>query len=323
MTCIRSKDIKLSIQLWVDKYIPASIEQYVWRDSAMRRKFEEYLAEGAMPHVLFSGRAGLGKTSLAKLMLKLLGVPSGDILIIKASNLRRVEELQEKIMGFVQTYPMIENINGIKYILLDEADSLSHLSQKFLRSEMESYSSTARFIFTCNYPQKIEPAILSRCQQFHFEALDMENFIIRVASILDDETVTYDIDHLVEYIDEAYPDLRKCIGLVQKNTIAGTLEQKPKADSRSTDWLFDAVGLFKSNRHGDARKMIIAQASVDEYPDIFRWMYNNLELWGATQDQQDDALIIIRDGLYKSSFVGDAEINLSATFAQLMQLTRK
>lgn len=312
----------MSIQLWVDRYIPNTLEEYVWRDQSMRRKFEEYISDGAMPHLLFSGRAGLGKTSLAKLMLKLLGVPEGDILIVKASSVRTVDLFQDKIMGFVQTYPMIENENGIKYILLDEADSLSHMSQKFLRSEMESFSATARFIFTCNYPQKIEPAILSRCQQFHFEALDMENFIIRVSSILDDEQVSYDLDHLVEYIDDAYPDLRSCIGLVQKNTVAGTLQAKPKADGKNTDWLFDAVELFKKNQHTAARKMIVAQASADEYPDVFRWMYNNLDLWGDTQDRQDDALVIIRDGLYKCGAIADQEINLSATFCELIRLTR-
>jgi DNA polymerase III delta prime subunit len=313
----------VSIELWVDRYIPQTLDEYVWRDPAMRRKFEEYLSDGAMPHLLLSGRAGLGKTSLLKLMLRLLGVPEGDILIIKASNERKVEEVQARIMGFVQTYPMIENEHGIKYILLDEADSLSQLSQRFLRSEMESFSATSRFILTCNYPQKIEPAILSRCQQFHFEALDMESFIVRVSSVLDTERVSYDLDHLVEYIDVAYPDLRKCIGLVQLNTVAGELQPKPKESKASLDWMLDAVSLFQKNQHTAARKMIIAQATVEEYPDVFRFLYQNLELFGATQDQQDDALVIVRDGLYKHSFVADPEINLSATIVECCRLNRK
>ena len=313
----------MSIELWVDKFIPQTLDEYVWRDPAMRTKFEEYLREGGMPHLLLSGRAGLGKTSLAKLMLRLLGVPEGDILVIKASTIRKVDDFQDRVIGFVQTYPMIENEHGIKYILLDEADALSHMSQKFLRSEMESFSATARFIFTCNYPQKIEPAILSRLQQFHFEALDMENFIVRVSSVLDRENVRYDLDHLVEYIDVAYPDLRKCIGLVQQNTVGGELQPKPKVDKKSLDWMIDAVAMFKKHQHTAARKMIVQQASVEEYPDVFRFLYQNLDLFGETQDQQDDALVIIRDGLYKHNFVADPEINLSACIVECCRLTRK
>lgn len=313
----------MSMQLWVDQYIPDNLDEYVWRDTAMRTKFEEFISVGAMPHLMLAGRSGLGKTSLLKLMLRLLGVPDGDILFIKASSVRGIDEVQTKIMGFVQTYPMIENLHGIKYILLDEADMLSHASQKFLRSEMESYSSTARFLLTCNYPQKIEPAILSRCQKFYFEALDMENFIVRVCGILDSEKVTYDLDHLVEYVEASYPDLRDCIGTVQLNTSGGQLNAKPKVDKKSQDWLFDAVDLFRRHQHTSARKLIVAQAVVEEYPEVFRFLYDNLEIFGETQDQMDDALVIIRDGLYKHNFVADPEINLSATICECVRLNRK
>lgn len=311
----------MSINLWVDKFIPNNMDEYVWRDAAMRRKFEEFIANGGMPHLLLAGRAGLGKTSLLKLMLKMLGVPDGDILFIKASNVRGIDEVQTRVMGFVQTFPMLENEHGLKYIILDEADMLSPQSQKFLRSEMESFSSTARFLLTCNYPQKIDPAILSRCQKFFFEAIDMESFIVRVSDILDAENVKYDLDHLVEYIDASYPDLRDCIGSVELNTVGGVLQPKPKSDSKSMDWLVDAVALFKKNQHTAARKMIIAQATVEEYPDVYRFLYQNLELFGD-QDQQDDALVIIRDGLYKHSLVADPEINLAATIVQCARLAR-
>jgi DNA polymerase III delta prime subunit len=312
----------VSIQLWVDKYIPHTLEDYVWRDPAMRLKFEEYIRDGGMPHLLLAGRAGLGKTSLAKMMLRMLGVPEGDILIIKASSARGVDEIQTKIMGFVQTYPMIENMNGLKYILLDEADMLSQHAQRFLRSEMETFSPTARFVFTCNYPQKIDPAILSRCQKFLFEAIDMESFIARVGNILDAEKVNYELDQLVDYIESSYPDLRDCIGELQLNVVGGTLQQKPKASKAAQDWIIDAVDLFKRRQHTMARKLIIAQATVDEYPEVFRFLYDNLELFGSTQDQQDDALVIIRDGLYKHGFVANPEINLSATIVELVRLTR-
>jgi DNA polymerase III delta prime subunit len=313
----------LDTTLWVDRYIPQTLDEYVWRDGNLRAKAGEWIAAGALPHLCFAGKSGLGKTSLAKLLLKLLNVPSGDILFIKASRVRKVELLEAQITGFVQTYPMIENEHGIKYVILDEADALSLLSQKFLRSEIEQYSATVRFIFTCNYVEKIESAIRSRCQEFNFEALDQSEFVMRVAEILDREGVAADTDILCEYIEAAYPDLRKCIGLVEQNTVEGRLCAKPKSDHAAHDFMFEVVEMFRKRQHTAARKLIISQASPEEYDDIYRWLYRNVELFGDTPDQHDDALIIVRDGLYKSKFVADEEINLSATICEMVRLTRK
>ncbi len=311
----------MSIEVWSEKYRPQTLDEYVWRDPTMRRKFETWLEQGVLPDLILSGRAGTGKTSLVKLLLKLLGVPEGDILTIKASRERQVDKIEARITGFVQTYPMMENEHGIKYVFLDEADSMSHLSQKFLRSEMDHYKATTRFIFTLNYINRMEPAIISRCQHFHFEALSQDEFLVRVADVLAAEKVTYEPEHLVEYIGMTYPDLRKCIGVLDQNTIRGVLQPKPRADEANRDYLIDAIAMFKSRRFGEARKLIISQTVADEYPDVFRWLYQNLELWGS-EEQQDEALIVIRDGLYKHSFVADAEINLSATISQLAQLLR-
>lgn len=305
--------------LWVDSHAPKTLDDYVWRDETMRSKFEEWIGEGALPHLLFSGRAGMGKTSLARLLTKSLNVPDGDVLFVKASRERKVDLLEDRITGFAQTYPMIDNPHGIKYIILDEADSMSLQAQKFLRSEMDHYSATVRFIMTCNYPEKIMPAISSRCQSFHFEALSQEAFILRVMGVLAAEKVEYDNQVLTDYIEESYPDLRRCIGLVQKNTVAGVLTSKTE-ESRTLDYMIDAVELFKNRRHTEARKIICAQVQPEEYPQVFRFLYENVALFGDTPDQQDDALVIIRDGLYKHSIVADAEINLSATIVQLVRI---
>ncbi len=313
----------MSVEIWSEKYRPQTLDEYVWRDQTMRQKFEEWLRDGSIPHLLLSGKSGLGKTSLAKLILKLLGVPSGDILEIPASRHRGIEEIQERIMGFVQSYPMIDNPTATKFVILDEADSLSLHSQKFLRSEFDIYQATTRFILTCNHVNKIMPAVAGRCQQFHFEALDQEDFVLRLTDILGKEQVEYELDDLVEYINQSYPDLRKCIGLVQKSVIRGKLHPVVTADTKVDDYLITAIEMFRDHRHLDARKLIVENASIEEYPDIFRFLYQNIELWGDSQDEQDDALIIIRDGIFKSNFVSDQEINMSATIAELVRLTRK
>ena len=309
------------LELWVDRYIPQTLNDYVWRDGNMRAKFEEWIAEGALPHLLFAGKAGAGKTSLAKLLLKVLGIPEGDILFVKAGGAeRKIDNFETKIAGFVKTYPMIDNPTGVKYVILDEADLMSEHAQKFLRSEIEDYSSTVRFILTCNYPQKIIDAIRSRCQLFTFEALSMEEFLLRVIHIVDKEGVTADNETLSAYVEEAYPDMRRCIGLLQANTVNKVLHAQ--AATAQSMHLLDAIELFKTGQYTDARKIIVSNVSHEEYPDVFRFLYENCNLFADNQDQEDDCLIIIRDGLYKHNLIADPEINLSATIAQLIRIKK-
>jgi replication factor C small subunit len=312
----------MSVELWTEKYRPKSFNDYVWRDSTMKQKAQQWLTERALPHVVLSGRAGTGKTSLAKMMLRELGIPQGDILSINASHERKIDELEDRILGFVKTYPMFDNPTHIKYVLLDEADSLSPLSQRFLRAEMETYSKTTRFILTCNHREKISQPILSRCQMYHFEALSQEEFINRIVEILETEGVKWEIDDLQAYIEAAYPDLRKCINVVQQGTVGGVLKPHKAEDAGDVEYMLVVTDLFKKKRFLEARKLIVDQASVDEYPELFRWMYQNLALWGSTEPAQDDALIIIRDGIYKHNFVADPELNISATLAELARIER-
>lgn len=312
----------MSVSLWTEKYRPGELNDYVWRDPVLRQKVEEWLSEGAMPHLILSGKSGLGKTSLAKLILKLLGVPKGDILEINASRERKIDELQERIVNFCSTYTMIDNEHGIKYVLLEEADSMSLLAQKFLRAELEANVNHVRFVFTCNYQEKIETAIRGRCQHFHFEALNLEEFVVRLSNILDGEKVTYQLDNLIEFIETAYPDLRKCINLVQQSTVGNVLQPMSKSEDKGFDYLLEVSGLFKKGQHKLAREKLVANAPVEEYPDIYRFLYQNLNLWGEG-DQQDDALLVIRDSIYRDQIVADREINLAACIVELGRIAKR
>jgi replication factor C small subunit len=312
----------MAIDIWTEKHRPQELDEYVWRDPVMHAKVVEWLAEGAIPHLILSGKSGLGKTSLAKLMLRQLGVPKGDILEINASKERKIDEVQDRVTNFCSTYTMIDNEHGIKYVLFEEADSMSLLAQKFLRAELESNVNHVRFIFTCNYKEKINTAIIGRCQHFHFEALQMEEFVIRLSNILEIEKVKYSLDDLIVYIENAYPDLRKCINMVQQSTVAGVLTPMHTGEGRSFDYLVEVTAMFQNGQHKAARDLIVEQATVDEYPEIFRFMYQNLELWGKTADKQDDALLLIRDAIYRDAIVSDREISLSATLCELARLGR-
>jgi replication factor C small subunit len=312
----------MAVELWTEKFRPTTLEEYVWRDGVMRDKVKEWIAQGAIPHLILSGKSGLGKTSLAKLILRQLNIPKGDVLEINASKERKIDEVQDRVVNFCSTYTMIDNPTGIKYVLFEEADSMSLLAQKFLRAELESNVNHVRFIFTCNYKEKINTAIIGRCQHFHFEALEMEEFVVRLSTILDTEKVQYQVEHLIEYIENAYPDLRKCINMIQQSTVGGVLAPMNKGEGRSFDYLMEVTKMFQQGQHKAARDLIVEQATVDEYPDIFRFMYQNLELWGSTPDHQDDALLLIRDAIYRDAIVADREINLAAAICELGRIGR-
>jgi len=299
--------------LWTEKYRPANIQDYVFRDDNQKNQVATWVASGAMPHLLFSGAPGTGKTTLAKVLLNELGVDGFDILEINASNENNVDTIRNKITNFASTMPF----GDMKYVLLDEADYITPNGQAALRGVMEMYHNSCRFILTCNYPQRIIPALHSRCQGFHIEKLDTTEFTARIATICVTEGVDIDLDTLDTYVQATYPDLRKCINLVQQNVVDGMLKPPQKGDSGTSDWLLTVIDQFKQGEYKAARELIVKQARPEEYEDVYRFMYRNLDLWGKTQIQQDQAVVIIRDGMAKSSLVADPEINLSATLIEL------
>jgi replication factor C small subunit len=178
-----------------------------------------------------------------------------------------------------------------------------------------------RFILTCNYPHKIIAPIHSRCQGFHIVKTDHTEFTARVATVLVSENVEFDLDTLDSYVKATYPDLRKCLNLVQLNSQADRLVPPGEADRSARDWKLDAVDLFKRGQIRQARTLLCQNANPEEAEDIFRWMYDNLELWGDTPERQDQAIVIIRNGLVNNNSVADTEINLSATLIELCQIT--
>jgi replication factor C small subunit len=285
----------------------------VFRDDNQRQQVTGWVSDGALPHLLFSGAPGTGKTTLAKVLLAELEVDSMDILEINASNENNVDTIRNKITNFSSTMPF----GDIKYVLLDEADYITPNGQAALRGVMEMYHTSCRFILTCNYPQRIIPALHSRCQGFHIEKLDIQEFTARLATICIEEGVEIDLETLDTYVQASYPDLRKSINLVQQNVVDNVLQRPQAGDQSQSDWMLNAIEMFKAGQYKDARTLICTQARPEEYDDIYKFMYRNLELWGTTAIQQDQAVIIIRNGMAKSSLCADPEINLSATLIEL------
>lgn len=303
-------------ELWTEKYRPKDVDGYVFRDTQQREQIQAWIKEGSIPHLLLSGAPGVGKTTLAKILITQLEIDEYDVLEINASRENSVDTIRDKISGFVETMPF----GKFKVVLLDEADYISPNGQAALRGVMETFAQTARFILTCNYPNRVIPALHSRCQGFHIEKIDQTEFTARVAKILMDESVTPDLDILDTYVKATYPDLRKCLNLVQMNSTTGTLIQPQANEGSAKDYRLDVVQLFKAGKIQDARKLLCKHARPEEMEDMFRWMYDNLDLWGTTEEAKDKAILIIRNGLVNTSLCADAEINLSATLVELTQL---
>ena len=303
-------------ELWTEKYRPDTLDGYVFRDEAQKNQVAGWVASGMIPHLLFSGSPGVGKTTLAKILINQLELNEYDVLEINASRENSVDAVREKITNFVATMPFGE----FKIVLLDEADYISPNGQAALRGVMETYASSARFILTCNYPNKVIPALHSRCQGFHIDKIDTTEFTARIATVLVTEGIEIDLDTLDSYVKATYPDLRKCINLVQMNTVDGKLVKPQESDNSTADYRLAVVDLFKQGKILEARKLLCTQVRPEEMDEVFRWMYDNLELWGSTQEQHDAAVLIIAKGLRNIPMVADQEINLAATLVELCQI---
>lgn len=302
-------------ELWVEKYRPKTVDGYVFRDDHQRKQIATWIKDKSIPHLLLSGAAGIGKTTLAKILINEIGIEDYDVLEINASRTNSVDDVRDKITNFVQMIPF----GPFKVVLLDEADYLSPNAQAALRGVMEEYSQTSRFILTCNYPNRIIPALHSRCQGFHVERTDQTEYTARVATILVEENIDFDLETLDMYVKVAYPDLRKCIQLVQQNSTEGKLESPNKGDAGEADWKFDMVTLFKAGKITEARKMLCGKLRAEEMEEVYRWLYDNLEIFGDDKNQ-DSAIVIIKAGLVDHVVCADSEINLAATLVKLSRL---
>ena len=255
-------------ELWVEKYRPSTIEGYVFRDSHQREQVKTWIKEKSIPHLLFSGSAGIGKTTLAKILFNELEVNDLDLLEINASRTNSVDDVRDKIINFVQMIPF----GDFKVVLLDEADYLSPNAQAALRGVMEEYHTSARFILTCNYIEKIIEPIQSRCQTFQITPPTKKDVAVQISKILTEERIQFELKELVPIVDSSYPDIRKIINTCQLNSSKGIL----KIDSSSisdADVRVKIIDILKSKDDKRNRYVNLRQAVADSRIQDFTELY--------------------------------------------------
>jgi len=275
------------------------------------------IADKSIPHLLLSGVQGSGKTTLAQILINEMDVDETDVITINASDENSVDTIRDKIKSFITTFAMGE----FKIVHLEEADYITPNGQGVMRRMMEEYSDTARFILTCNYENKIIPAVKSRCQQFRFKAGDKVDIAEYAADILISEKVKFDLDTLDKYIAIGYPDVRKIVNLLQQYTTDGVLGL-PLSDKEAGDYKFKLLDFIERDKWLDARLLCCENVVAEEWEEVYRFLYENLNKAPKFQDKDkwEAGIVVIADHLYKHGIVADPEINAAAMFIRMTQL---
>ena len=258
-------------KLWVEKYRPKTVSEYVFHDPAQKDLVMEMVETQTIPHLLLSGVQGAGKTTLARILIAALGIDETDVLEINASDERGIDVFRDTIKNFCNAAPMGE----FKIVHLEEADALTPQAQKALKSYMEEVSDYVRFIMTCNTVNKIIPPIRSRCQEFFFKASDPNDVAEYIVTILASEKIKFDLDTVDQYIALAHPDVRKIVNLIQQNSRGGVL-QTPTNVEAGGDYQFKLIELIEADDWTGARKLLCASVTSDDWESVYRFLYENV-----------------------------------------------
>ena len=296
--------------LWVEKYRPTTMDTYIGNEH-LKSKVSLYLESGDLPHLLLYGRAGTGKTTLAKLLVNNIDC---DYLYINASDENSVEVVRDKVKNFASTL----GFQDMKVIILDECDYITPNAQAALRNLMETFSKNCRFILTCNYVERIIDPIQSRCQSFQIIPPDRKQVAQHMSNILDNENIKYELDNIVTIVNSGYPDIRRVINGAQRQVVNNELVID-KSSIIQNDYKNQVLEILKTQDKKNSFKNIrqlLADSKVTDFSDLFRLLFDTVDDWGKGHIAEN--ILILSKYQQSDAIVVDKEINIMAMFTEII-----
>ena len=301
----------MSHSLWVEKYRPTDLSTYVGNEH-LKEKVKVYLESEDVPHLLLFGKAGTGKTTLAKIVVNNIDC---DYMYINASDENKVDDVRNKIKTFASSV----GFKSLKVIILDECDYLTPNAQAALRNLMETFSKHCRFILTCNYVERIIDPIQSRCQSYKVVPPSKKEVAQQMVNILKEENCTFELDDIALIVNAGYPDIRRVINSAQRQIVDGKL----KIDTTSViqnNYKLQLLEMLSSNAKLNDIRKLIADNSISDYSEIYRLLYDEVDNYG--KGKQAECIMNIAEAQFQDVNVVDKEINFMSLIIRLLRLLK-
>lgn len=298
--------------LWVEKFRSQTLDQYIGNEE-VKTRISGCLASNDIPHFIFAGTAGTGKTTLAKLIVNNLKC---DYLYLNASDENGIDMIREKVKGFASS----ASFNPIKVVILDEADFLTQPAQAALRNIIEEYAVNTRFILTCNYIERLIEPLQSRCEIHKLVPPSKGEVAKHVCTnVLDNEGVSYDIKDVAQVIKQHYPDIRSII----KNLQAGTKDNKFTFTEANINWCNHIITILQKpdkNSWVNMRQVVL-DAQVDDYQPLIEHLFENISVYG--KGYEAEITVELDEAQWRSRAVPDKEINIAALLSKILTILKK
>ena len=316
MSFFEQKEEMVDNSLWVEKYRPIKLDDYVGNEH-LKEKVSGYIESEDVPHLLLFGRAGTGKTTLAKLIVKSIEC---DYMVINASDENNVDTVRNKVKNFASS----QGFKKYKIIILDEFDYMTPNAQAILRNLMETFSKHCRFILTCNYVEKIIDPIQSRCQTFQIVPPSKKEVAVQLDKILKSENIKYDVKDLVPIIDSSYPDIRKIINTCQLNSVKGVLKLS-KNDLLDSDFKTKILDILKTSDDSRNKYMkirqTVADSKVQDFTEMYSLLYDKVDEYAS--GKVSGVILVLAEGQHRDALAVDKEIPFMATILNILSTINK